>query len=218
MRNSKAWRRRRLIELLSLSGSPVPESSTDMLLQRVAESFVVSIGADNQVKTTFVRLNDLKTVPCQACGKAPTPEFCFYEDDITGLYDRIATCDCLLFGSPIYFDAVSGQAKTFIDRCNCLRPADFENADPDHDFIKLVKRKRPGAIILVGGAEGWFEGARRCIAGFFKWIEVVNEGVVTYHSLDFNRTGTVAENKDTLLGADVLGRHLAKKVTENYDR
>jgi multimeric flavodoxin WrbA len=207
-----------MIKLLAISGSPIPGSSTEILLQTVAASFVETLQADRPVESSIVQLNDLTFVPCQACGKAPTPEFCFFEDGMTSLYDAVATCDCLLFGSPIYFDAVSAQAKSFIDRCNCLRPADFENVDPDHGFIKLIKKKRPGAIILVGGSAGWFEGARRCIAGFFKWIEVVNGGLVTYCSSDFNLHGTVAGDKEKLSEAGKLGKHLAQLVRENHDQ
>lgn len=199
----------RTIKLLSLSGSPVKGSSTEILLRVVADSLMREMEGGVSVFESFVRLNEIPIMPCQACGMAPTPELCFYEDGMTSVYRQLEECDCLLFGSPIYFDAVSAQAKLFIDRCNCVRPADFDKVDPAHDFIKLIKRKRPGAIVLVGTDNGWFEGARRCIAGFFKWVEVVNEGVVTYQSPDFTRYGTVSDDEGALELARALGRHLA---------
>lgn len=197
------------IKLLSLSGSPVKGSSTDILLREVADTICAALEGHAAVDHHHVRLNEVDILPCQACGKAPTPQYCFYDDAMTVLYERLVACDCLLIGSPIYFDAVSAQAKAFIDRCNCIRPADFDNIDPAHDFIKLLKRKRPGAMVLVGTDNGWFEGARRCIAGFFKWVEVVNEGVVTYKSPDFTRYGTVCEDATTMQEARALGRRLA---------
>lgn len=198
------------IKLLSLSGSPVEGSSTEILLHETAEALRSALEGHADVDHHLVRLNEVEVLPCQACGKAPTPEYCFYDDGMTSLYQRLVECDCLLVGSPIYFDAVSAQTKAFIDRCNCIRPADFNNTVPDHDFIKLLKRKRPGGMVLVGTDNGWFEGARRCIAGFFKWVEVLNEGVVTYKSPDFTRSGTVREDETALEDAHTLGRHLAQ--------
>lgn len=170
------------------------------------------------VNVGFVKLNDLDLKPCLACGKAPSPEFCFYKDDIYKLYNSVANCNCLLVGSPIYFDSVSAQLKTFIDRCNCLRPPDFDNIDPDHHFINLMKKKRPGAMVLVGGERGWFEGARRVIAGYFKWIDVTNEGMIQYCSTDFNKTGAAADDGKIIIEASHLGRKLAGIIINKYAR
>ncbi len=167
---------------------------------------------DEETTVERIRLNDLKFIPCQACGRAPTPQYCFYDDDLTRVYESLEKCDCLIFGSPVYFDSVSGQAKMFIDRCNCFRPYDFNNIDPDHDFVKLLKRKRPGAMVLIGGERQWMEGARRVVAGFFKWVEVTNEGLVTYSSTDDRKIGTVAEDSSKLQEADDLGRKLATQL------
>jgi multimeric flavodoxin WrbA len=188
----------------------------EILLREVTLAVEQELGGD--VVTETVRLNERSILPCQACGTAPTPSYCFYDDDMTALYRNVAECDCLVMGSPIHFDTVSSQAKLFIDRCNCIRPADFHHVDPDHNFLKLLERKRPGGIVLVGGEDGWFEGARRSIAGWFKWIEVVNEGVVMYRSIDFTKTGTAADDKTALTEARALGKALAGKIGYDYGR
>ncbi|MBD3258450.1 hypothetical protein GF377_08450 [candidate division GN15 bacterium] len=214
-RSWKNWRRSNLIKILTLCGSPVPESSTEILLRKVASTIKTEL-AGHKVRHRLVQLNELEFVPCQSCGEAPTPKFCFFDDDLTGVYRDLAAADCVLFGSPIYFDAVSTQAKAFIDRCNCVRPADFNNVDPEHDFLKLLPRKRPGAMVLVGGEQGWFEGARRCIAGWFKWVEVVNEGMMKFQPVDFVRSGEAADNEEALAEAAALGKHLAEVLVRDY--
>ena len=215
--NSSNSRRSRLTRLLAISGSPVKDSSTDLLIHTVTDSLVASI-AEQSIQVDFVRLNDLNVLPCQACGEAPTPSYCFYDDAMTELYQKLESCDCLVIGSPIHFDTVSSQTKLFIDRCNCVRPADFHNSDAEHDFLKLLPRKRPGGMVLVGGEEGWFEGARRCLAGWFKWVEVVNEGVVSYRTRDFNTIGEVANSSAALAEAEALGLKLAAKIGHDYGR
>lgn len=199
-----------LIKLLSICASPVLGSSTEILLDRIAQAVAENAGA--KCRHTMVRLNDLDILDCQACGEAPTPKFCFFDDDMTRLYRQIVECDCLLFGSPIYFDTVSAQAKRFIDRCNCIRPPDYAGTDPDHDFLKLVTRKSSGAIVLVGGEQAWFEGARRTVAGLFKWIGVANEAQLFFGSTDFNRAGEVVDSFDTLKKADQVGHQLARSI------
>lgn len=145
-------------------------------------------------------------------------ELLFFEDDLTAIYPKIAACDCLLFGSPVYFDSVSGQAKMFIDRCNCFRPYDFNKTQTEHNFIKLLSRKRPGAIVLVGGDDIGFEGARRTIAGFFKWIELVNHGVIKYRSDDDRRSGTAQNDPAIIHQAREMGAKLATAILKDYER
>ncbi len=205
-----------MINLLSISASPVEQSSTDIILKRLADSIASSVQDQFQVSTTFVKLNVLQFIPCQSCGESPTPKFCFFDDDLTDIYTKLERCDCLLFGSPVYFDSVSAQAKMFIDRFNCFRPPDFNDTDPNRHFIRRLKRKRPGAMVLVGGQRGWFEGARRVVAGFFKWVEVTNEGMIKYCSPNFTRPGSVSGDKETLAQADELGQKLAATIKENY--
>ena len=207
-----------MINLLVVSGSPVDQSSTDIILNRISSAIAGSLPNQYSMASTFVKLNELKFIPCQSCGEAPTPKFCLLDDDLTDVYSKLADCDCLLFGTPVYFDSVSAQSKMFIDRCNCFRPPDFDNVDPDHHFIRILKRKRPGAMVLVGGERGWLEGARRVVAGFFKWVEVTNEGMIVYRSPGFIRAGSVADDKDTLTQADALGRRLAEVIAGDYGR
>jgi multimeric flavodoxin WrbA len=205
-----------LIKILIISGSPTANSSTDILLKAASDTIVDTLKPTHEVEVQFVKLNDLQFIPCQSCGKAPHEEWCVFHDDITPVLNQIGECDCLLIGSPIFFDSVSAQLKLLMDRCNCFRPADFDEVNPEHNFIRLIKKKRPGAIVLVGGEQGWFEGARRAIAGFFIWIEVTNEGVVTYKSKDFHRTGEVADSAVSIEEARELGRKLAAILREKH--
>ncbi len=200
-----------MIKILSISGSPVPQSSTDIILGRLAHSVLDELKGHKQAEVSFVKLSSLTFRPCQSCGVAPTPKWCFY-DDLADVLDMVEKCDCLLFGSPVYFDSVTAQAKTFIDRCNCFRPADFAGKNSDGKFIKLLQRQRPGAMVLVGGERGWFEGARRVIAGFFKWVEVTNEGLITYCTPGFYDRGSANNDDEVSHQTADLGKKLAVKL------
>lgn len=200
-----------MIKILCISGSPVEDSSTDYILRELSHQISNRLNT-NKAAIEFIKLNNLKLTSCIACGKIPEKNFCIYDDDISSIYNKIIECDCFLFGSPIYFDSVSAQSKILIDRCNCMRPPDYENKIIDLDFVKILTKKRPGAIVLVGGEKTWFEGARRTIAGFFKWIEVVNEGLITYGTHDFNTKGEAVKNPQVLEDINNLADQLIRKI------
>ncbi|MFZ5979844.1 MAG: flavodoxin family protein [Candidatus Zixiibacteriota bacterium] len=204
-----------MIEILSVSGSPVEGASTDILLNALGRAVIDCLPAGTRAVNRFIKLNALNFIPCQACGQAPENGFCLYDDDLTGVYNQLFVCDCLLFGTPVYFDSVSAQAKAFIDRCNCFRPADFKNVNPEHDFIQKMTRTRPGAMVLVGGKRGWFEGARRTVAGYFKWLDITNEGMLVYKSDDFTRKGAASNDMAILEEVRRLGSKLAGVVMRN---
>lgn len=197
-----------MIRVLSISGSPVKDASTDWILKKLSETVISKLGAETESEAHFIKLNDLNFAPCQSCGEAPTEGFCLLDDGLAAHYDLVANCDLLLFGSPVYFDSVSAQAKMFIDRCSCFRPPDFDNAS-GYQFVKKVSRHRPGAMVLVGGERGWMEGARRVIAGLFKWIDVGNEGMITYQSPNFHETGSAANSTEVIAQIERMATHLA---------
>jgi multimeric flavodoxin WrbA len=197
-----------MLNILTLTGSPIKDGSTDILLKRIADGIVHA--STEETDNEIIRLNDYQYLPCQSCGKSPEPDFCLFRDEIYQVYEPLVECDVVLFGSPVYFDTVSAQAKLFIDRCNCLRPADF-SGQSDHPFKKILTKKRLGAIVLVGGERQEFECARKVIAGFFKWVEIVNVGTLIYAGSGWT-AGAVSEDDDKLTEAFNLGREIASRI------
>jgi len=200
-----------MLNILTLTGSPVDGSSTDILLEHIAEGIIQS--APMPAHNEIIRLNHYQYLPCQSCGKSPEPDYCLFHDEIYPVYDQFIECDVVLFGSPVYFDSVSAQAKLFIDRCNCLRPADF-SGESEHRFKKILTKKRLGAMVLVGGERQKFEHARVVIAGFFKWTEIINCGTVDYAG-DGREIGGAANSQDKLKEAYELGRQITAQLTIN---
>ena len=198
-----------MLNILTLTGSPVKESSTEILLGHIAEGIIQ--GAPQPAHNEIVNLNHYQYLPCQSCGKSPEPDYCFFKDEIYPVYDSLIESDIVLFGSPVYFDTVSAQSKLFIDRCNCLRPADFASRT-DHHFKRILTRKRLGAMVLVGGERQKFEPARVVIAGFFKWVEIENCGLISYASAGWD-VGEAAQNPGKLKEAFDLGYQIASRIT-----
>jgi len=197
-----------MINILTLTGSPIRGGSTEILLEQIADGIIHS--AIQPARNEIIRLNNYLYLPCQSCGKSPEPDYCFFHDEIYPAYDLFVESDIILFGSPVYFDTVSAQSKLFIDRCNCLRPADFEN-ETDHHFKKILTKKRAGAIVLVGGERQQFECARKVIAGFFKWTEIENRGTIIYGGSSWE-IGAVLEDTEKMKEAYDLGQNIASNL------
>jgi len=187
--------------VIGLSGSATPQSSTDIIVQEALRG-----AQGGRYKTRFYRLNEMRILPCQACGKSPEPEYCFFHDDAYMLFDKIALSRAIILGSPVYFDSVSAQTKAFIDRSNCLRPADFTDIDKQKFKEPLFKGKI-GGIVLVAGDYGKFDSALRVMRAFFIWAGIEIKFELKYITKSL-RSGEAANNKKILQEAFNRGRQL----------
>jgi multimeric flavodoxin WrbA len=72
-----------------------------------------------------IALGDLFIAPCQAHDGCGDFAACPLRDDAAAVLDRVYAADCLILGSPVYYENVSAQMKAFIDR-NVFRYAHDE--------------------------------------------------------------------------------------------
>jgi multimeric flavodoxin WrbA len=192
--------------IVGISGSPTGGSSTDLLINAILEG----VSAPH-VKTRFIKLNDLNILPCQACGKSPEPNYCFFQDDMDNIYSLMAKADAIILGSPVYFDSVSAQAKIFIDRTNCLRPLDFSVTDETR-FQKPLFEGKKGGFVLVGGNK--FETAARTARAFFIWAGIERVFEMNYISVG-NEIGSVRLDAEALDKARNYGKELLSAISKN---
>ncbi len=196
-------------KILILNASPVKGSSTGIMLAEMARG--IKEDPVRKWEEEVISLNDYTYRPCQSCGFSPEPDYCIFHDDLYPVYQKVLDCDIILFGTPIYFDTVSSQAKLFIDRCNCLRPPDFKQEGGSH-FKNIIAKKRLGAMVLVCGQREQWECARKVIAGWFKWVWVENLGQVVF-AHDSWKTGPVREDLSKLAEAFSLGQLISRRLS-----
>lgn len=188
--------------IIGISGSATPDSSTDILIKEILRG-----ASATKSRRRFIRLNELRILPCQACGKSPEPDLCFFHDDAYHILRLLTTAEVIVLGSPIYFDSVSAQTKLFIDRSNCLRPADFTNRQVQK-FRKPLLAGKKGGFVLLAGDYGKFDSALKTMRAFFIWAGIEIRFELTYQtkSLEYGEAGKDAE---TLLRAYNMGKLLA---------
>lgn len=99
------------MHMVIVLGSPRKNGNSEILAAAVAEGLEKSGGT-----VEYIRLNSLAIRPCQGCGGCDKTGICVIKDDMTPIYEQVDAADRLLLVSPIYFYALSAQAKIFIDR------------------------------------------------------------------------------------------------------
>jgi multimeric flavodoxin WrbA len=63
-----------------------------------------------------IALSELSIAPCLAHDGCGDFAACLLRDDAAAVLDRVYSADCLILGSPVYYENVSAQMKTLIDR------------------------------------------------------------------------------------------------------
>ena len=103
--------------ILAVNGSPRAKGATAYLIGQVLEG-AREAGAGSQL----FALGEMDVSPCTACMGCKKAVRCVIEDDMQGFYDAVdsaAEPKGLVVGTPIYFDHVSAQLKTWLDRLYC---------------------------------------------------------------------------------------------------
>lgn len=98
-------------KILGVMGSPRANGNTHALVSRILGS-AGSRGAD----TELVCLGDLRIRQCDGCHVCWKTGKCAKNDDMQGLYPKLAEADAIVLGTPVYWYGPTAIMKGFIDR------------------------------------------------------------------------------------------------------
>lgn len=126
------------MKVAGFAGSPRKNGNTDVLLQQVLDG-----AAEAGASVEKFYINDMDFKGCQGCGYCRTTEACKLSDDMTKVYDVIRDADAIVFASPIYFFQMTGQMRSFLDRCYAL---------VDNDHSPRIENGKKAVIIGAQGA------------------------------------------------------------------
>lgn len=104
-------------KVVVVTSSPRKGGNSEVLAQKFADG---AAAAGHKVK--FVAVRDVGLQFCTGCLYCQTHEKCVLKDGMNDLYSDFENADVLVFATPVYYYAVSGQLKTFLDRLNPLFP------------------------------------------------------------------------------------------------
>jgi multimeric flavodoxin WrbA len=104
------------MNIIAINGSPRKGWNPATLLKKALAG-----AASRGAKTALIHLYDLNYKGCHscfACKKKGGESYgkCAVNDDVSPILKQICEVDGLILGSPIYFGAVSGEMKSFMER------------------------------------------------------------------------------------------------------
>lgn len=100
------------MNIIAICGSP-RRGNTEFALKRF-----LTVADSMGHKTELVLLREKRIEHCRGCLSCDVGDACVLLDDINLIIDQIKRNDLIVFGSPVYFNNVSGLMKDFIDRLN----------------------------------------------------------------------------------------------------
>lgn len=101
------------IQVLGISGSPVPSSNTDWAVRKILKY----TGLDWK----FVKLSDYDIQPCSACLGCVEGNECTTRDDGRELARLFNRARAFVIGGYTPFSSLDARTKTFMERMFCLR-------------------------------------------------------------------------------------------------
>ncbi|MBN2085546.1 MAG: flavodoxin family protein [Anaerolineales bacterium] len=167
------------MDILYISGSPRKKSNTDFLLRTA-----LSITGGR-----FLKLADYEIAPCRSCWVCLRTGQCAIKDALSGtIAPMLRASDAIVLGSPVYFNNVSAQLKTFMDRTW---------------FLKGDLKNKIGGAMVVGRRYG-SESALTAMQAFFLKHEMIpaNRGVcgIAYQTGDIEQDLEAVESAKRLAG------------------
>jgi multimeric flavodoxin WrbA len=99
------------MKVLGIVGSPRREGNTEIMVEEVLAA-TRELGAE----TDIFLVAGKNISGCDGCNGCFKTGNCHIQDDMQSLYRKMEWADAIVFGSPVYFNYVTAQAKAIIDR------------------------------------------------------------------------------------------------------
>ena len=125
------------MKILGISFSPRKNGNTETLMNE-ALSGAKQEGAE--VELYRFAEHDIKT--CDGCRVCWETGECHIADELEELCEKMLEADGIIFGTPVYFYSMNGQAKTFMDRTSVF-------SRPEKSLANKV-----GGVIVTAGSMG----------------------------------------------------------------
>jgi len=102
-------------KVIAINGSPRQKWNTHILLEKCLAG-AKEAGAETELINLY-DLNFRGCISCFACKrKGITVDKCAMQDDLEAVLEKICDCDALVLGSPIYFNSITGEMRSFWER------------------------------------------------------------------------------------------------------
>jgi len=110
------------MKVVGICGSP-RKGNTEWMLRKLLDEV-----ANGGVETELILLREKHIKGCDGClsceiGGTERKGACRIQDDMQQIYSKLMEADGFAFGTPVYFDMLSGLLKSFMDRTCPIWPS-----------------------------------------------------------------------------------------------
>lgn len=172
------------MKIIGLVASPHREKS----LTRRLVSAVLGGAQSGGAQVELVDLTQWRIGYCVACGTCYRTGVCPLPDDFNPIHERVKAADGVVWGSPDYFQTVSAQMKTYIDR----------QADCIH--CQMMDGKYGCAVSVAGGPS------------FQEVVDYLNGVFVAMGGSSVGGVGASASQPGSMESAEQAGRELGGEL------
>ncbi|WNY28190.1 hypothetical protein MmiEs2_03740 [Methanimicrococcus stummii] len=182
------------MKVIGILGSARENGSTHYLMEEMMAE-TKSKGAETEIYN-LAKMNIGCCLGCESCKKTGS---CVRNDDMQILYGELKAADAIVIGTPIYMGEMTGQLKTFIDRCFALKDAEHNS------HLSAGKRL---AVVITQGAPmpDHYAKTPERIEYIFKGHGCVPVGTVT--AVGVHNTDELLKDENVLEKAKEIGKQL----------
>lgn len=189
--------------VLCIAGSPRRSGNSDHLLDALSRGVQSAGGVPIRIVPATAGI-----APCRGCNACSSTGECVIRDAMDEVYPLLDSVDALAVASPVYFATVPAVLKALYDRCEpywARRYVLHEERRP---------RRRPGALILVGG--GGDPYGTQCAVTPTKSVFGVLEVEFSefYEFVGADSPSDIGRHPEALERAEEIGRALVRRVRE----
>ncbi len=183
------------MKIMAFVGSPRKNGNTVKIVDAICKGAQES-GHEVEVYN-LAEMNMKGCMACDAC-QFQKVDTCSINDKMTALLPKIADADCIIMGTPVFMEQVSGHTKNFLDR---MRPF-LEN----YNIPKKLSGKKYITVTCSGAPPAVYTNVTEYLNQRFGYFKMENAGNII--AGETNEIDAIMEKPKILQQAEELGRKL----------
>ena len=183
------------MKVLAISCSPRKNGNTVAILEEALRG-----AQDAKAEIELYSVSGKNIQPCDGCRSCASSARCHVDDDMQELSEKMIEADGIIFGTPIYFWGMTGQAKTVMDRTIALN-------QPGRNLTNKV-----GGVVAVCGSLGLVDALKDYSYFFVQRRMLPANQVAAY----VTGPGELDNMPQCMSAARRMGRQIAALIGMNF--
>ena len=183
------------MKVLAISCSPRKNGNTVAILEEALRG-----AQDAKAEIELYSVSGKNIQPCDGCRSCASSARCHVDDDMQELSDKMIEADGIVFGTPIYFWGMTGQAKTVMDRTIALN-------QPGRNLTNKV-----AGVVAVCGSLGLVDALKDYSYFFVQRRMLPANQVAAY----VTGPGELDNMPQCMSAARRMGRQIAALISMNF--